>query len=83
MKRVAIESGLTPIREYLSREGFQVEDLNNSTANQNQGQYSAILISGKDRNMMGMEDIVHNCPVINCDGLTPEQVCYRLNRLPQ
>ncbi|MBA4542830.1 MULTISPECIES: YkuS family protein [Thermoactinomyces] len=83
MKRVAIESGLTPIREYLSREGFQVEDLNNSTANQNQGQYSAILISGKDRNMMGMEDIVHNCPVINCDGLTPEQVCDRLNRLPQ
>jgi hypothetical protein len=84
MKRVAIEPGLSPIREYLSKQGFQVEDLNNTTANQqNQSKYSAIIISGQDQNLMGMEDIVQNCPVINCDGLTPEQVHDRLNRLPQ
>jgi Uncharacterised protein family (UPF0180) len=83
MKRVAIEASLTPIQEYLSQRGVQCETLEGTNANvATQNQYTAIVISGVDQNMMGMQDVVHNCPVINAKGLTPEEVYQRLQNIP-
>ncbi|MFC7440856.1 YkuS family protein [Laceyella putida] len=83
MKRVAVEATLSPIREYLSRQGYQVENLNASAAQTNQGNYAAIILSGQDENVGGMQDVVQQCPVINAHGMTPEQVHERLQRLSQ
>jgi hypothetical protein len=79
MKRVAVEAGLSPIREYLSSQGYQVEEF---SANTNAENLNAIIISGQDDNMMGMQDIQQSCPVINAEGMTPEEVARRLEQLP-
>ncbi|MBA4495139.1 YkuS family protein [Paenactinomyces guangxiensis] len=83
MNRIAVEPNLSPIREFLSQQGYQVEPLDASNIQNAQNNYSAIVISGMDVNLMGMQDIVQNCPVINAHGLTPEQVHERLQQLPQ
>lgn len=80
MKRVAVEAGLSPVRDYLSQKGFQVEEYQTESP-QNQSNYAAIVISGQDQNMMGMEDQVENCPVISASGLTPEEVCQRIEQI--
>lgn len=84
MARIAIEQALTPIQEYLSQRGYQVEVLDSSKIqNESQSNYSAVVISGSDENVMGIQQIAQNCPVINAEGLTPEEVYERLQRLPQ
>ena len=80
MKRVAVEAGLSPVRDYLSQRGFQVEEYLAESL-QNQGNYAAIVISGQDQNLMGMQDQVENCPVISASGLTPEEVCRRIEQI--
>jgi hypothetical protein len=84
MQRIAVEPGLTPVQEYLSGKGYQVDTLD--TARLSQGganPYAAIVISGQDQNLTGMQDRIADCPVINAHGLTPEQVHDRLRQLPQ
>lgn len=84
MSRIAIEANLSPYQEYLSRQGYQVDTLDASNIKQGaQNNYSAIVISGMDQNLMGIQNVVQNCPVINASGLTPEQVHERLRQLPQ
>lgn len=83
MNRIAIEPTLTPIKEYLAQKGYQCDPLENTSANQAQGSYKAIIVSGQDVNFMGMQTVEHACPVINAEGLTPEQVYDRLQSIPQ
>ncbi|WP_044640062.1 YkuS family protein [Risungbinella massiliensis] len=82
MPRVAVEANLSTFQNYLSQQGYQVDSLDASNMNQGaQSNYTAIVISGMDQNLMGIENIVQNCPVINADGLTPEEVYQRLQNL--
>jgi hypothetical protein len=79
--KVAVEANLSPVREYLSRQGYQVDTLDaNQLANLNQGQsnYSAVVISGADQNLMGIQNVAVNCPVINAHGLTPAEIHQRI-----
>lgn len=84
MNRIAVEPSLTSIQHFLSQRGYQVETLQSSQLqNRTQPAYAAIVISGIDENVMGIQNIVQDCPVINANGLTPEEVYERLKRLPQ
>lgn len=84
MTRIAVEQNLTPIREYLSEQGYEVEALDSTRLNIGaQNNYAAIVISGVDQNLAGIQNVVQNCPVINADGLTPQEVHQRLQQLPR
>jgi hypothetical protein len=78
--KVAVESNLSNIQEYLSSKGCQVETLDAGQMKQGAGRsnYSAMVICGADENIMGMQAIQANCPVINAHGLTPEEVYNRI-----
>jgi hypothetical protein len=78
-KRVAIEPNLGPIQQYLQQQGYQCEQLNEQTA-ADQG-YRALIISGADRNLMGIQNATTTAPVINAEGLTPQDVANRLQQL--
>ena len=80
-KKVAIEANLSNIRNALSQAGYECVQLNSNNANE-QG-LSAIVISGADRNVMGIQDVVNNVPVINSEGLTPQDVQQRLENMNQ
>jgi len=73
MRRVAIEQTLGSVKEYLQNNGFDVVDLN-----QHLTQVDAIVISGQDKDVLGMQDITTTAPVINAEGLTPEEVHQQL-----
>ncbi|MFT9486342.1 YkuS family protein [Tepidibacillus infernus] len=75
MPRVAMEQSLNYLKDYLTSQGVEVTDLNQQT-----GQVDAVIISGQDKDVMGMEDITSKVPVINARGLTPEEVYQAINR---
>lgn len=84
MKQVAVEPALNNVKEYLESQGCScVEmstDQNTPTASTgaSAGNLCCMVVTGADENLMGMQDIVANVPVVNADGLSPEQVYERV-----
>lgn len=75
MERViAVEEGLTPVKEFLQEKGYRVVDIK-------RGQRAdAAVVSGMDDNFMNMENAVMDGPVVNAQGMTPQDVLRELER---
>lgn len=74
--RVAVEEGLNNVGEYLQNQGCKVVSLD-----QNQPQdCNCVVISGMDKDLMGMEDTIGSIQVINAQGLTPNEVYQAVQR---
>lgn len=71
-KTVAVDDSLSPIKNALKREGYEVTCLGDPS--------DAIVLNGMDDNFMGMEDIRQDVPVINAQGKSPEQVLEELKQ---
>ena len=69
-KRIAVEGRLTPLREFLQQNGYEVVELNGEPV----PQCDCCVVSGGDENVMGMQAVETEVPVINAHGLTPEEV---------
>jgi len=79
MAKIAVEAGLTDVRTALESKGYDVVMLRQESDAQ---QCDCCVISGVDRNVMGMQDIVIEGPVINGDGMDAHQICAEVeNRL--
>lgn len=78
MRSVAVEQGLGPVKQYLEQQGCQVVDMSNSS--QEESNVCAIVLNGIDKNVMGIQTIVNNAPVISADGLTPDDVYQRVKQ---
>lgn len=74
--RILVEEGLTPVRELLKKEGYDVRSLGDLGEGIQEGLDSAdaLVISGGDANFMGMSDILSKAPVISANGRTPEEI---------
>lgn len=73
---VAVENKLKPVREFLAAQGCQiipVEKVKDTRVD-------AVVLSGADQNLMGMEDIETKAPVINASGLSPQDVWNEIQR---
>jgi hypothetical protein len=82
VKAVAVERGLEPVKQYLEQQGCQVLDVDNDGSAVAQ-QAACMCITGADKNIMGMEDIIADIPIVSCDGLSPEQVYQRVKNYLQ
>ncbi len=81
-KRVAVESSLTDVKNYLAQKGYEVTDISdNSPESVSVMQYDAIVANGLDSNVMGIEDIRTKAPVIQAKGLTAEDIYKRLESI--
>ncbi|NLZ38407.1 MAG: YkuS family protein [Firmicutes bacterium] len=67
-KVIAVEDGLTPVKEFLREKGYQVVSL------QAGEKADVAVISGGEENMMGIQNIVQDGPVIDARGMRPEEV---------
>ncbi len=79
-KRIAVSDSLSPVKQMLNREGFEVVNLE-SNADLSQigmNDYHAVVVSGLDQNMLGMQDISTKAVVINAAGKRPEEVLEEL-----
>ena len=74
-KRIAVSESLDYIGKFLSEKGYEIVSLDplSETGAELQN-CEAIVISGADRNLIGMEDIQTKSPVIDVDGKTPQEV---------
>ena len=60
----------------LRNEGHEVFDLNQNNA----AQCDYCVISGQDKNMMGIAETVTKAPVINAQEMTAEQVAQQIGQ---
>jgi len=71
---VAVEEGLSNIANIIEAEGYNVVELSLGTAQV----ADAIVITGIDNNMMNIQDIEYDVPVINASGKTPAEIVENL-----
>lgn len=83
MKNIGIQKGLSPIKDYLSNKGYNVQEFDNSTENavKNLGNVDAIVVTGMDQNVMGIETTYTKVPIIDANGMVPEEVEKSINRM--
>jgi hypothetical protein len=67
-RTIAVEEGLRPVKEILTRKGYHVVGLDAGVA------VAAAVVSGMDINMMDMQTTEIDAPIINAAGMTPEEV---------
>lgn len=69
-KVVAVENNLTPVKDFLLSQGCQVIDVESAMHTE----VDAVVLSGVKQNLMGMQDIMIDAPIITASGKTPEEV---------
>jgi hypothetical protein len=73
--KVAVEADLTNVSDYLEEQGYQVIEFIHSDEIIDELQaVDAIVISGMQENLLGMEDIETEALMIEASGLTPEEI---------
>ncbi len=78
--RIAVEKNLTPYSHYLSLQGYSVENMTVEDMLQKSiPDYDAFIVTGLSENFLGFHDIMTKAPVINADGLSPEDVARRIS----
>jgi hypothetical protein len=78
-KTIGVEHNLTPVMEYLSEKGYKVEsiDLGNEYS-RNIDRFDAVVVTGMNKDFLGVQDRISSIPVIEAKGLTAEQVYDRI-----
>ncbi|WP_366923961.1 YkuS family protein [Metallumcola ferriviriculae] len=83
-KRVAVEQTLRNVGQFLSEKGYEIASLDPlSESKAELHNVNAVIISGQDENLMGMEDTKTRVPVIDARGMTPENIYQHLQQLEQ
>ena len=82
MKKVAVQKGLSPVKNYLENSGYSVKefDSSNKTADNYLDKFDAVVVTGESENIMGMEDTTTSASIINADGMTPEDIKNEIER---
>ncbi|MDY0396234.1 YkuS family protein [Virgibacillus halophilus] len=71
MARIGVEPGLNDIKEELASKGHEIVELRSEADTAN---CDCCIISGMDKDLMGISDVVINGPVINAQGQNAEEV---------
>ena len=81
MKKIAVQRGLTPVKEYLEGQGYNVVtfEFDAYTKAQNED-YDAIVLTGMSSDFLGMQDTATGAPVIDATGMTPEEIFEQINQ---
>ncbi|GCD08387.1 MULTISPECIES: YkuS family protein [Clostridium] len=80
MKKVAVQNGLGIISDYLCKEGYTVKEFDNRKKNAGNflNKYDAIVVTGENQNIMGIEDTISSTPIIDATGMTAKEVMQRI-----
>lgn len=79
MTKVAVENSLSSIKQVLQNNGYEVVNLEDGGAAQS-NDVQCCIISGLDKNVMGMADVTTQASIINADGMTDEQVLQQVQQ---
>ena len=81
MQKIAVQKGLTPVKDYLTDHGYTVEtvDLDAFSKAQNEN-YDAIVLTGMNKDFLGIEETATSAPVIDATGMTPEEIYEQIQQ---
>lgn len=76
MKHIAVQEGLMPVVNYLIESGYKVSEFSPRQKFNKDflDGFDAIVLTGMDDNIMGIQTTNHNRPFIEARGMTPEDV---------
>ncbi len=73
---IAVDDQMAGVKRALEERGFQVQDLSKGL-----DQAAAVVVSGLDTNVMGMQDIAVNAPVIDAAGRDIDEIVADVRRV--
>lgn len=76
MARIGVEPTLTAIKEELAAMGHEVVDLHSEN---DAAHCDCCVISGQDKDVMGVSNAIIAGPVINAEGQSAEEVAQSVN----
>lgn len=76
MKKIGIEKGMSDVENYLKNEGYSVQVVDEETRKNPSSldKFDAVVTTGLNTNAAGYFDTSTKVPMINADGLTPEEI---------
>ncbi|MBU5266499.1 YkuS family protein [Virgibacillus proomii] len=77
MARIGVEESLANVKEALMEMGHEVVDLRSE---EDAAYCDCCIISGQDKDVMGITEAVIAGSVINAQGMSAEDVCQMVNR---
>ncbi|MDL4842153.1 YkuS family protein [Aquibacillus rhizosphaerae] len=77
MTRIGIEGTLSDVKGALQEKGYDVVDLRQE---EDVNGCDCCVISGQDKNVMGMQTASFDGSVINAQGLTADEVCEQVEQ---
>lgn len=82
MKKVAVQKGLSPIKDYLSEEGYNVKEFSNRKKNAGNflNKYDSVVVTGENQNIMGVENTISSTTIIDASGMTGEEVKRQIEK---
>lgn len=74
--KVGIESNLSNVKKYLEENNINVKEFDSKKMGSSwtMNRYDAVVVSGSDINIMGIQDAVGKAKVIDASGMTPEEI---------
>jgi hypothetical protein len=72
MARIAVEESLTAVSEALKEKGYEVVALRNES---DLDGADCCVITGQDKNVMGIQTTATKSPVIDASGMDANEVC--------
>lgn len=76
MAKIAVEGSMQDVQSALENSGHEVVTMNESNI---QG-CQCCVISGQDKNVMGMADRATQASVINAEGMTADEIVAQVNQ---
>jgi hypothetical protein len=73
MEKIAVEASLGSVREKLQQKGFEVVNLEVTQSSFVPG-VCCCVISGQDKDVMGMADKTMDVPLVNARGMSDDEV---------
>lgn len=76
MKHIAVQEGLGPVIRYFEESGYRVSEFSSrQKANKDfLDGFDAVVLTGIDENIMGIQTTNTNRPFIEARGMTPEDI---------
>ncbi|ALS22056.1 MULTISPECIES: YkuS family protein [Paenibacillus] len=76
MAKIAVENSLEDVKNALQQNGHEVVSIDSG----NLQNCDCCVISGQDKNVMGISETVTQASVINARGMTADEIVQRVNQ---
>lgn len=82
MKSIAVQKGLTPVKDYLIHAGYRVYEIDTRQKNSKDffREFDAVVLTGMDNDFMGIQTTSTRTPIIEASGMTPEEIKNAIER---